>query len=76
MQEFLSGGGLFNSLITNVGFTEYATAKIMKNIVSAVGYLHKNNIAHRNIHPENILFESNDSLNVKLLDFGSARKIG
>ena len=48
----------------------------MKNICSAVGFLHSKNIAHRNIHPENILFESNDALNVKILDFGSARKIG
>jgi calcium-dependent protein kinase len=28
--EYLSGGGLFNSLITNVGFTENASATILK----------------------------------------------
>jgi calcium-dependent protein kinase len=44
--------------------------------LSAVAYLHTKNIAHRNIHPENVLFQSNDALNVKLLDFGSSRKMG
>ena len=74
--EYLSGGGLFNSLITNVGFTEHASATILKQVLSAVAYLHSKNIAHRNIHPENVLFQSNDALNVKLLDFGSSRKMG
>jgi calcium-dependent protein kinase len=74
--EYLSGGGLFNSLITNVGFTEHASATILKQILSAVAYLHGKNIAHRNIHPDNVLFQSNDALNVKVLDFGSSRKMG
>ena len=74
--EYLAGGGLFNSLIHNIGFTEHASAAILKQILSAVAYLHSKNIAHRNIHPDNILFQSNDALNVKLLDFGSSRKMG
>ena len=76
VQEYLSGGGIFGQLITGVGFTENAAATIMKQLLSAVAYLHSENIAHRNIHPENILFQSSDALNVKLLDFGSSRKIG
>lgn len=48
----------------------------MKQLLSAVSFLHSKNIAHRNIHPENILFNSNDALNIKLLDFGSSRKMG
>jgi len=76
VQEYLSGGGLFNSMITNVGFTENASAQILKQVLSAVAYLHSKKIAHRDIHPENILFESNDALNVKLLDFGNSRRMG
>ena len=38
--EYLSGGGLFNSLITSVGFNENASATILKQILSAVAYLH------------------------------------
>lgn len=76
VQEYLSGGGLFDSLIQNVGFTEKASANIVRQILSAVSYLHGKKIAHRDIKPENILFESNDALNVKLMDFGNSRKMG
>jgi len=48
----------------------------LKQILSAVNFLHGKKIAHRNIHPDNIVFESNDALNVKLLDFGNSRKMG
>lgn len=73
VQEYLSGGGLFDSLIQNVGFTENASASIIKQVLSAVTFLHSKSIAHRDIKPDNILFESNDALNVKLLDFGNSR---
>ena len=76
VQEYLSGGGLFESLIQNVGFTENACAAIIKQVLSAVHYLHSKNIVHRDIKPENIIFETNDALNVKLMDFGNSRKMG
>lgn len=76
VQEYLSGGGLFDSLIQNVGFTENASATIVRQILSAIKFLHSKKIAHRDIKPENILFESNDAINVKLLDFGNSRKMG
>jgi calcium-dependent protein kinase len=41
-----------------------------------VAYLHNKKIAHRDIKPDNILFETVDSLNVKLMDFGNSRKMG
>ena len=76
VQEYLSGGGIFDSLVQNVGFNEKSAAVIIRQVLSAVAYLHSKNISHRDIKPENIMFESNDSLNVKLLDFGNSRKMG
>jgi calcium-dependent protein kinase len=49
---------------------------VIRQILSAVSYLHSRKIAHRDIKPENIMFETNDALNVKLLDFCSSRKMG
>ncbi|XP_018572594.1 serine/threonine-protein kinase 33-like [Anoplophora glabripennis] len=55
--------------------TEKVTKKIIKQLVSAVYYLHKNDIVHRDIKLENILLANNpsdpsDKYFIKLSDFG------
>ena len=51
--------------------------KLIKSFVfqmcKAVSYLHKNNMIHRDVKPENLLIDEN--LNLKLCDFGFARKV-
>ena len=42
-------------------------------ICKALDYMHKNNMIHRDIKPENLLIDEN--LNLKLCDFGFARKV-
>ena len=52
--------------------------RFMKDISSAVKYLHEMNIFHRDIKPRNILVEAdepNDSFLVKLADMGLARDL-
>ena len=52
---------------------ENEAAIIMKQIISAIIYLHNKNIIHRDIKPENIVFNSEDSDTVKLIDFGTSK---
>lgn len=43
----------------------------MRQALSALKYLHVNNITHRDIKPENfLLFKPNDPENIKIIDFG------
>lgn len=48
---------------------------IMRQILQALDYLESNKIMHRDLKPENILFDP-IGFQVKLCDFGSAKKIG
>ena len=54
----------------NVNFTEECFRKIFIDICTGVKNLHDIGIAHLDIKPENILFDSNDS--AYLCDFGSS----
>ncbi|KLU87446.1 serine/threonine protein kinase, partial [Magnaporthiopsis poae ATCC 64411] len=49
--------------------------EVTKQLAGALGYLHQNNITHRDVKPDNILIQARDPLNVKLTDFGLSKMI-
>lgn len=54
-------------------FTEEEISIIIKNILEGLNYMHSNNIMHRDIKPDNIMFKKIDDLNsLKIIDFGLA----
>uniref|UniRef100_A0A8R1I6I4 Ribosomal protein S6 kinase n=1 Tax=Caenorhabditis japonica TaxID=281687 RepID=A0A8R1I6I4_CAEJA len=74
VMELLSGCELLERIRKLERFTECEAADIMRQLVSAVKYLHDKRIVHRDLKPENILFESIDSsARLRLVDFGFAR---
>jgi serine/threonine protein kinase len=67
--ELCDGG----SVLDRLPYTESQAANIVRQICSAVSYMHSKNMMHRDIDCSNILFVSKDEdSQVKLVDFGSA----
>ena len=78
IMEECRGGELFQRLalhaLHNKMYTEKVAAKLMKQILEAVNYLHYHGVCHRDLKPENILLSSMDeSSQLKLIDFGLSK---
>jgi calcium-dependent protein kinase len=73
IQEICLGGDLFDRLECQSGFhyTEAKCAKLVKQMLSSLRYLHSKHIIHRDLKLENFLFSSDkpDS-ELKMIDFG------
>lgn len=59
VSEYCKGGELFDILSKKGSLSEKETAHIIKQVLSAICYSHKNNIVHRDLKPENILLDDN-----------------
>lgn len=68
--ELASKGEIFEVLFKIGPFNENMARFYMKQLVSALEYLHGNKVAHRDLKPENLLLD--EGMNLKLADFGFA----
>ncbi|KAL0585416.1 hypothetical protein ABG067_004766 [Albugo candida] len=66
---------LFEYLDQQGQLVEETTRNLVRNLLSSVSYLHENAIVHRDIKPENILISADNVTEIKLSDFGIARKL-
>ena len=48
---------------------------MMSKLFSALEYVHEQGIAHRDMKPENLLLTSEDTFDIKIIDFGLSKKI-
>lgn len=75
IQEFCSGGQLFEAILKKKTFSENEAADIMTQLLSAIAHCHQRKIVHRDVKPENLLIDKMDHVDqekliVKVIDFG------
>ena len=68
VMEYCGNGDLFEWAQRGIYSNQSVLRKTFYQLLSAVYYMHKKNIAHLDLKPENVLLDSN--FNVKLTDFG------
>ncbi|KAL8570826.1 hypothetical protein ACOMHN_006975 [Nucella lapillus] len=74
--ELVTGGELFDSIVSRGTYSEQDAAMALKDILSGVEYLHSRSVVHRDLKPENLLYESmTDQSKLKIADFGLSRVI-
>lgn len=68
--ELAHGMSLLKHLKLSRKFPELEAKEVFKKILQGVDYLHKTEIAHRDLKLENIIIDKDK--NIKIIDFGFA----
>jgi calcium-dependent protein kinase len=75
--ELVSGGNMLDKMMSMQKISETVTAKVIKQVLLCLNYMHKKMITHRDIKLENLLCmpqeKPTDDLIVKVTDFGFSR---
>ncbi|XP_015773733.1 PREDICTED: serine/threonine-protein kinase DCLK1-like isoform X2 [Acropora digitifera] len=77
VMELVKGGDLFEAIVKATKYTEKDACHMIRDLASALEYLHSMNIVHRDIKPENLLVVnySDNTKSLKLADFGLATEV-
>uniref|UniRef100_A0A8C5WFH1 Myosin light chain kinase n=1 Tax=Leptobrachium leishanense TaxID=445787 RepID=A0A8C5WFH1_9ANUR len=76
VMDYIAGGELFERIVADdFEHTEVLCVQYMSQILSGVGYMHRQSIVHLDLKPENIVCVSKESTRVKIIDFGLAKEL-
>jgi len=59
VMELVTGGELFDRIVEKGSYSEKDAADLIKQVLSAVAYMHDQGVVHRDLKPENLLYYSN-----------------
>merc|ERR1719394_1566059 len=72
--ELVTGGELFDRIVEKGSYTEKDAADLIKQVMSAVHYMHESGVVHRDLKPENLLYHSPDEdSKIMISDFGLSK---
>ncbi|XP_017684229.1 PREDICTED: myosin light chain kinase family member 4 isoform X2 [Lepidothrix coronata] len=75
VMEYVEGGELFDRIIDeNYNLTETDSISFIKQICKGIQYMHQMYILHLDLKPENILCVNREANQIKIIDFGLARR--
>ncbi|KAB0391814.1 hypothetical protein E2I00_014435, partial [Balaenoptera physalus] len=75
VMEYVDGGELFDRIIDdNYNLTELDTILFTRQICEGIRHMHQMYILHLDLKPENILCVNRDTKQIKIIDFGLARR--
>jgi len=72
--ELVTGGELFDKIVTASRFDEPTARKYFRQLISGVEYCHRQGVCHRDLKPENLLLD--DQAMLKISDFGLSALYG
>uniref|UniRef100_A0A3B5BA31 Protein kinase domain-containing protein n=1 Tax=Stegastes partitus TaxID=144197 RepID=A0A3B5BA31_9TELE len=72
--EFISGADIFERLgISNFELTEQEIVRYLRQVCSALKFLHSHNFGHFDVRPDNIVYTTRRSTTIKIIEMGQAR---
>eukprot|EP00903_Cladosiphon_okamuranus_P008290 g7977.t1 len=73
--ELCEGGELFDRIVSKTFYNEKEARDLVRTLLRTVKHLHDQSIIHRDLKPENLLLvDKKDDANLKIADFGFAKK--
>jgi serine/threonine protein kinase len=74
VQEFVDGEDLSHEIIPGKRLSEAEVTKLLQEILAVLAVVHKQNIIHRDIKPQNLMRRRQDG-KIVLIDFGAVKEI-
>jgi serine/threonine-protein kinase len=72
--QFVEGQPIYQELIEGQPWEEHQVIALLKDILEVLVFVHKENVIHRDLHPQNLIMRTSDS-KIVLIDFGAVKEI-
>jgi len=72
--QFIEGQPLYQELIEGQPWEEHQVIALLKDILEVLVFVHKENVIHRDLHPQNLIRRTSDG-KIVLIDFGAVKEI-